>query len=125
MKKRRLALTVTVLTSLAVLAGCGEPVKKNEGVILTVTTESGVKEIKADDLFSEYKTSTDKISTYYDAIYEVYVRSLFADKASGLEVKLSEIKRDADIKVKGEIENAKSNKADNNTTFDEIGRAHV
>ena len=118
MKKRRLALTVTVLTSLAVLAGCGEPVKKNEGVILTVTTESGVKEIKADDLFSEYKTSTDKISTYYDAIYEVYVRSLFADKASGLEVKLSEIKRDADIKVKGEIENAKSNKADNNTTFD-------
>lgn len=124
MKKSRFALALTALTAIGTLASCSEAVtNRDDDVILSLTLNDGqdVKQIKADDLFTEYKLDPNKTKTYYDAIYEVYVRYLFQDPA--YEVTLEQINRDANVKVSAEEENAKSNKETNGTTFDKEMRA--
>lgn len=115
---------MTALTAIGTLASCSEAVtNRDDDVILSLTLNDGqdVKQIKADDLFTEYKLDPNKTKTYYDAIYEVYVRYLFQDPA--YEVTLEQINRDANVKVSAEEENAKSNKETNGTTFDKEMRA--
>lgn len=115
MKKSNLAIALTALTSLSVLAGCSD-VTKQDGLVLSMTGLNGESiEYTADELFGRYKNNATGISTFYNAIYEVVIRNLFESQPA----KRSEIYEKASRKVSGVKETAKSNAESNKSKYDD------
>lgn len=118
MKKSRLALALTTLSSIALLSGCGNVVTRSkDGLILSFTGADGQRiDYTADELFSGYKTDADTITKYYSAIYEVLVRNLF--EGNSMALKKDELYKKAEKKVSSAEETAKSNAKTNGTSYD-------
>lgn len=115
MKKSNLAIALTALTSLSVLAGCSDVTSK-DGLVLSMTGLNGESiEYTADELFGKYKNNATGISTFYNAIYEVVIRNLFESQPS----KRSELYEKAARKVSGVKETAKSNAESNKSKYDD------
>ena len=112
MKKRNLVLgMVAFMVGGLSLTAC-DPIKKQEGTILTINNGSEVAQgITVDDIFNKYITKSTGISTYYNAISEVIIRASIKETP--------EITRDAKQRVSQAKDQAKSNAKTNGTNYDD------
>lgn len=112
MKKRNLVLgMVAFMVGGLSLTAC-DPVKKQEGTILTINNGSEVAQgITVDDIFNKYITKSTGISTYYNAISEVIIRASIKETP--------EITRDAKQRVSQAKDEARSNAKTNATNYDD------
>ncbi len=78
MRKPRHIIAGFALTALA-LVGCSKDlVADKEGNIVTVTIDGNPVKITAGGMFDDYLTTPTGLKDYYDAVYQVVVRALFA-----------------------------------------------
>lgn len=112
MKKRNLVLgMVAFMVGGLSLTAC-DPVKKQEGTILTINNGSEIAHgITVDDIFNKYITKSTGISTYYNAISEVIIRASIKETP--------EITTDAKQRVNQAKDDAKSNASTNGTKYDD------
>jgi len=116
MRKPRHIIAGFALTALA-LVGCSKDlVADKQGNIVTVTIDGNPVKISAGGMFDDYLTTPAGLKDYYDAVYQVVVRALFAkDEQSA---KRTEIYDKAALRVKEVKENAK-NAAKNGGKYDD------
>lgn len=116
MRKPRHVIAGFALTALA-LVGCSKDlVADKQGNIVTVTIDGNPVKITAGGMFDDYLTTPAGLKDYYDAVYQVVVRALFAkDEQSA---KRTEIYDKAALRVKEVKENAK-NAAKNGGKYDD------
>jgi hypothetical protein len=107
MIKRKATVALLSLVALMALSGCDKLLEKgNDGVVLTLTSPTGVvTEYTADDLYGRYKTNSRGVAQFYEAALEVVIRNEFQSRPD----KLNEIMDKADIRVDGVKETARSN----------------
>ena len=78
MRKPRHIIAGFALTALA-LVGCSKDlVADKQGNIVTVTIDGNPVKISAGGMFDDYLTTPAGLKDYYDAVYQVVVRALFA-----------------------------------------------
>lgn len=112
MKKRNLVLSLVAFMAGGLALTACDPVKKNEGTILTVNNGSEVaKGITVDDIFNKYITKSSGISAYYNAICEVIVRASIKETEA--------ITNQAKLEVNRDKDKAKSNSKTNGTSYDD------
>lgn len=108
-------LTLAALT----LTGCSKAlVADKNGNIVTVTIDGNPVKITAGGMFDDYLTSPQGLKDYYDAVYQVVVRALFAKEEQKTE--RTEIYDKAALRIKDVKENAKNNAKNGGKYDDEL-----
>ena len=107
MKKRFAALSMMSLLTIGALTSCGVKAKEvdNKQVIVTV----GDKNYTADDLFAEYSQTTNGVSAYYNAIYDLLIR-----KSVTVTTQMTSI---VNTRIDELTQQAKDNATTNGTTY--------
>jgi parvulin-like peptidyl-prolyl isomerase len=121
MKHKKLSITlVSAFIAALGLSACSD-VTAQDNSILTLKGYNGeTLDVDATAMFNEYKTSKDGISKFYEAVLEVLIRNYFETSTDAeVKSKLVSLKAEAEDKVKGQEENAKSNATTNGTTYEE------
>lgn len=109
------SLTLAALT----LTGCSKAlVADKNGNIVTVTIDGNPVKITAGGMFDDYLTSPQGLKDYYDAVYQVVVRALFAKEEQKTE--RTEIYDKAALRIKDVKENAKNNAKNGGKYDDEL-----
>ncbi len=118
MRKPKHLIAGFALTALTLVGCSSNLVADNEGNIVTVTIDGNPTPVKitAGGLFDDYLTTPQGLKDYYDAVYEVVVRALFArDEQSA---KRTEYYDTARLRVNEVKDNAK-NAAKNGGNYDD------
>lgn len=118
MKKAKLTLGIVgALVATGALAACNE-VTYDEGVVLTYKDAAGnVTNYTVEDLFGSYMNSTSAASTAFSKVQEVLIRKYYEDPSQS--ATLAELKAQAQKKVAGLKDQAKTNANSNGTSYQE------
>lgn len=138
MKKSKLSLCLasSFVAALSLVA-CSGDVTSKDGAVVTVTDANGnVVDILSDAAYNKYKTDSNSVSKFYNAILETLIRYEYANPASKIRTQnwTKAIKSNADIKAEAENnvkndkntaeENAKTNDTSYDTEWESILSSH-
>lgn len=121
MKHRKLSITlVSAFIAALGLSACSDVTAKDNSLITIKGYNGETLDVDATAMFNEYKTSPNGISKFYEAILEVLIRDYF-EKSTEADVKskLVSLKAEAENKVKGKEQDAKSSANTNGTSYDD------
>jgi len=122
-KKCALGL-VALAASLAALSACDRVTESDSGVIMTFTDATGARtSYTAQDLLSNYQTSSSSLSSQFDKIFEVLVRHYYANyeknHVGDNGAKMRSLKATATSDILSVKLTATNNANSNGTTYDE------
>lgn len=122
MKNKKLSISIVSAFIAALgLTACSNVSANEKGAIVTVHGANNTSiEIKADDIYDKFKQSEDGISSFYQAILEVFIRDYFENSdESSAEHKLYEgFVESAKNDVLSDQQKARDNAETNNTSYD-------
>lgn len=135
MKKNKLTLCLTSGFVVAMsLAACGGLSSNDKAVVTIKNSDGKTVDILTDSVYNAYKTETDGISKYYNAILEALVRYEYENTNSQIKAWTKKIKTSAEIKAeaKNDVENdkytadenAKTNSTSYETEWEKILDSH-
>ncbi|MDR1697728.1 MAG: hypothetical protein LBR37_02270 [Erysipelotrichaceae bacterium] len=117
MAKKHIKIGVSALLSVLSLASCGNPVTPNETYLVTFTGANGETiNLAADDIYGKYITDKASVAQFYNALVEVVIRNEMEKEENAS--KKATIMSQAESRVKGEEEKARSNANANGTKYD-------
>ena len=121
MKHRKLSITlVSAFIAALGLSACSDVTAKDNSLITIKGYNGETLDVDATAMFNEYKTSPNGISKFYEAILEVLIRNYFETSTEAeVKSKLVSLKAEAENKVKGKEQDAKSSANTNGTSYDE------
>jgi hypothetical protein len=102
---------------LLTLASCGEPLSESDqGYVMTITSPSGSEiHYTADDLFEQYKGNASGVARFYEAVIEIVIRNEMNQPSKAGQ--LADIMDQAENRVDGVKETARSNADTNKTKY--------
>ena len=127
MKKTKLSLCLASSFVAALSLVACNSVSGKDGAVVTVTNYNGqTTPILTNAVYRKYKTETDGVSKFYNAILESLIRYEYADSASAIRTQNwtkaiksnSEIKSEAENNVKNDKNTAEENAKTNNTSYE-------
>jgi len=128
MKKSKLSLCLASSFVAALsLAACGNSVSSKDNAVVSIKNYNGEKvDILTDAAYRKYKTETDGVSKFYNAILETLIRYEYANPASAIRTQNwakgikgnSEIIDEANNNVKNDKSTAEENAKTNGTSYE-------
>ncbi len=118
-KKLTIGLVSAFIGTLA-LAACSSEVTSKDNALVTYLDNNGKQvDIITDDIYDNYRHTSDGISKFYNAILETIIRHEFDTYTSGAIYKktYADILKEAENNVKSDVEKAEQNSDTNNTSY--------
>ena len=125
MKKSKLSITlVSSFIAAMALTACNEVTTK-DGALVTFTPYGSSEEITliTDNVYNQYRGTSNGVSKFYDKILEVLIRYQFKEKGFKGDLGYKEIENWADNQVQEQKDQAKDNAKTNSTSYDDEWKA--